>query len=87
MYGVAESLYCTSDTNITLHISYTRIKILKKIFKKKAIGESCSEQKCIGEQELEVVEVSHLLQTVANALLLRQGREGFLPKRQKINFM
>ena len=32
MYGTVESLYCTPETNITLGISYTGIKIkLKKI--------------------------------------------------------
>ena len=27
MYGIVESLYCTQETNITLNISDTRIKI------------------------------------------------------------
>ena len=25
--GITESLYCTAETNITLHINYTEIKI------------------------------------------------------------
>ena len=30
MYGMAESLYCTPDTNMTLYVNYTGIKIKKK---------------------------------------------------------
>ena len=29
MYGTVESLYCTPETNITLHVNYTGIKIFK----------------------------------------------------------
>lgn len=31
MYTLAESLYCTSELNITLHVKYTRSKIKNKI--------------------------------------------------------
>lgn len=31
MYGSVESLYCTPETNVTLHVNYTGIKNLKKL--------------------------------------------------------
>ena len=27
MYGIVESMYCTPETNITLYVNYTQIKI------------------------------------------------------------
>ena len=30
MYGIVESLYCTPETNITLFINYTGVKIKTK---------------------------------------------------------
>ena len=38
MYRIIESLYCTPEINISLHVNYTGInKNLKKPFKKKKI--------------------------------------------------
>ena len=34
MYRIVESLYCTPETNITLYVNYTGIKIKNKILKK-----------------------------------------------------
>jgi len=34
MYGNVELLYCTPETNITLYVNYTGIKIFKKFFKR-----------------------------------------------------
>ena len=34
MYGIVESLYCTAQTNITVYVNYTGIKIESLIKKK-----------------------------------------------------
>ena len=34
MYRIVKSLYCTPETNVTLHINYTGIKIKNKKKKK-----------------------------------------------------
>ena len=37
MHRVVESLYCTPETNLTLHVNYVRIKIENLISKREKI--------------------------------------------------
>ena len=38
MYRIVESLYCTPETNITLYVNHTGIKVKIKIFKNELSG-------------------------------------------------